>query len=131
MLKLNLDEWKMWKVIDVKLDHNHETTPSSARFYQSHKNISTLTRRKIELNCDAGIQVNKTFQSLAVQVGRHENLTYDEQDVRNYIAKCKRLKLIEGDTHTLHKYFCSMQMKNPNFFYLFDFHDDLHLNNIF
>ena len=102
MLKLNLDEWKMWKVIDVKLDHNHETTPSSARFYQSHKNISTLTRRKIELNCDAGIQVNKTFQLLVEQVG-HENLTYDEQDVRNYVTKYKRLKLKEGDAQALHK----------------------------
>lgn len=55
MVRIKLGELKRWKIIEVKLDHNHETTPSSLRFYRSHKNIDTTVRKKLELHCDTRI----------------------------------------------------------------------------
>ncbi|KAG8377300.1 hypothetical protein BUALT_Bualt08G0014900 [Buddleja alternifolia] len=93
--------------------------------------MSTSIRKKLELNSDYRIRINKTYHSLIVQAGEPEKLDFDETDVRNYIADYKRLKLVQGDAQAMYDYFCHMQMKNPNFFYLIDFDDEARLRIFF
>ncbi|KAG8387218.1 hypothetical protein BUALT_Bualt03G0230400 [Buddleja alternifolia] len=131
MMRIKVSKLRKWMVTEVILDHNHNTTPSSVRFYKSHKNMSKSVKKKLELNCDSGIRINKTYHSLIVQAGGPEKLAFDEKDVRNYVAGYKRLKLVQGDAQAMYDYFCHMQMKNQKFFYLLDFDDESRLKNIF
>ncbi|KAF8389052.1 hypothetical protein HHK36_025737 [Tetracentron sinense] len=130
-MRIKLIESKKWEVIGVDLDHNHVVTPSQARRCRSHRRIDSGTKRKLELNCDSGIRLNKSFHSLVVEAGGHENLQFGERDVRNYVGVYKRLKLAEGDAEAMHIYFTRMQQRNSNFFYLMDLDNEGHLRNVF
>ncbi|KAG8386873.1 hypothetical protein BUALT_Bualt03G0194200 [Buddleja alternifolia] len=131
MMRIKLKTLRKWVATEVILDHNYNTSPSSARFYKSHKNMSTSIMKKLESNSDHGIRINKTYHSLMVQAGGPEKLDFDEKDVRNYIAYYKHPELVQGDAQAMYDYFCHMQMKNPNFFYLIDFDDEARLKNVF
>lgn len=50
-------------------------------------------KRRLELNDEVGIKVNKIFYSLVVQTGGYDNLTFGEKDCRNYLDKARRLRL--------------------------------------
>ncbi|KAF8398856.1 hypothetical protein HHK36_014720 [Tetracentron sinense] len=130
-MRIKLIESKKWEVIGVDLDHNHAVTPSQARRCRSHRRIDSGTKRKLELNCDSGIRLNKSFHCLVVEAGGHENLQFGERDVRNYVGVYKRLKLAEGDAEAMHIYFTRMQQRNSNFFYLMDLDNEGHLRNVF
>ncbi|KAG8372855.1 hypothetical protein BUALT_Bualt12G0110400 [Buddleja alternifolia] len=101
MMRIKVSKLRKWMVTEVILDHNHNTTPSSVRFYKSHKNMSKSVKKKLELNCDSGIRINKTYHSLIVQAGGPEKLAFDEKDVRNYVAGYKRLKLVQGNAQAM------------------------------
>ena len=81
-------------------------------------------KRQLELNAKAGIKMNKSFNSLVVEAGGHENLPFLEKDCRNHMDKVKRLELGEGDAVAMNKYFLKMQADNSNFFYMMDFTED-------
>ncbi|CAK8536178.1 unnamed protein product [Lathyrus sativus] len=88
-------------------------------------------RRTIQINDDAGVRINKTFQSLVKDAGGHENIPFCEKDVRNYINKERCTIGKECDVKTLISYFCKMREQNTNFFYDIDLDDDFHVSNVF
>ncbi|XP_050875006.1 protein FAR-RED IMPAIRED RESPONSE 1 [Lathyrus oleraceus] len=88
-------------------------------------------RRTIQINDDAGVRINKTFQSLVKDAGGHENIPFCEKDVRNYINKERRAIGKEGDGKALISYFCKMREQNTDFFYDIDLDDDFHVRNVF
>jgi hypothetical protein len=88
-------------------------------------------RKTIEVNDDAGVTINKTFQSLVKDAGGHENIPFCERDVRNYINKERRAIGKEGDDHDLLSYFSQMREQNTNFFYEIDVDEEFHLKNVF
>nr|XP_048331604.1 protein FAR-RED IMPAIRED RESPONSE 1-like [Ziziphus jujuba var. spinosa] len=110
-----------WLIGSIVLEHNHElSTPSEARYYKSNRAIKPYIQRKLEINDKAGIRLNKNFNSLVVEAGGHEYLTFLEKDCRNYIDKIRRLRLGEGDAVAIQKYFLKMQADNSSFFYTMD-----------
>ncbi|KAF8390318.1 hypothetical protein HHK36_024843 [Tetracentron sinense] len=129
-MRIKLTECKEWEVIGVRLDHNHALSPLQARQCRSHRRIDAETKRRLELNCDSGIRLNKSFHSLVVDAGGHENLPFGERDVRNYVGVYKRLKIAGGDAEAMHIYFTHMQQKNSNFFYLMDLDNEGKLRNV-
>ena len=62
-------------------------------------------KRKIEVNDRAGIRVNKNYNSMVVEAGGHENMSFMEKDCRNYIENVRRLRLGEGDATAIQTYF--------------------------
>jgi len=44
-------------------------------------------RQTVETNDEAGVQINKSFQSLVYEAGGYENVNFIERDVRNYIGQ--------------------------------------------
>ncbi|XP_034225566.1 protein FAR-RED IMPAIRED RESPONSE 1-like [Prunus dulcis] len=120
-----------WKVNSVKLDHNHGLNPNNARYFRMNRAISSYMKRKIEVNDRAGIRVNKNYNSMVVEAGEHENMSFMEKDCRNYINKVRRLQLGEGDATAIQKYFLKMQAQNANFFYAIDLDESGRLRNVF
>ncbi|PIA65430.1 hypothetical protein AQUCO_00100727v1 [Aquilegia coerulea] len=129
-LKVKMDSNK-WKIISFESEHNHVCSPSKSHRFRSHKHMESGSKKRLELHCDAGIRVNKSFHSMVVDAGGHANVLFGQKDARNYVNKYKRLKLQEGDAEAMHKYFTRMQQKNPNFFYLVDLDPEGRLRNVF
>ena len=66
-------------------------------------------KRQLEVNDIAGIPLHKSYNSVVVEAGGYENLTFVEKDYRNYIDQVRRLRLGEGDTAAIQAYFSKMQ----------------------
>ncbi|XP_071738663.1 protein FAR1-RELATED SEQUENCE 6-like [Rutidosis leptorrhynchoides] len=115
----------------VCFEHNHALSPKKSRYHRSQKKIDPYSKRRLELNDSAGISIEKNFSSLVVEAEGYENLTFDERDCRNYIAKVIQLRLGKGDAEALRDYFVRMQKRSTNFFYMIDMDDEGHLKNVF
>uniref|UniRef100_A0ACD5XZL2 Uncharacterized protein n=1 Tax=Avena sativa TaxID=4498 RepID=A0ACD5XZL2_AVESA len=120
-----------FSITSVTLDHNHPTSPSKSRFLRCHKKLDLDAKRRLELNDQAGIRMNKNFGSLVTQAGGYEKLEFGEKECRNYLQETRRLKLGAGDAHAVYQYFLRMQSKDPDFFHLMDVAEDGRLRNVF
>ncbi|VVA40335.1 PREDICTED: FAR1-RELATED SEQUENCE, partial [Prunus dulcis] len=103
----------------------------NAQYFRMNHAISSYMKRKIEVNDRTGIRVNKNYNSMVVEAGGHENMSFMEKDCRNYINEVKRLQLREGDATAIQKYFLKMQAQNANFFYTIDLDESGRLHNVF
>ncbi|KAK9206151.1 hypothetical protein WN943_016424 [Citrus x changshan-huyou] len=123
---------RKWEVRSITYEHNHElNTPSKARFLKTNRVMKLFVPRKLDLNDQAGIRPNESFNSLVVEAGGHENLTFLEKDCRNHLHKVRRLRLGDGDASAVLDYFLKMQNGNSNFFYMVDLDEDARLKNLF
>ncbi|XP_045809922.1 protein FAR-RED IMPAIRED RESPONSE 1-like [Trifolium pratense] len=115
----------------IVLEHNHDLSPTKARYFRSCKNLEPHFKKRLELNDQAGINVSRNFRSLVVEANGYENLTFGEKDCRNYIDKVRRLRLGRGDADAIQNYFVKIQKQNSEFYYVIDIDDDGRLRNVF
>uniref|UniRef100_A0A453IWL2 Protein FAR1-RELATED SEQUENCE n=1 Tax=Aegilops tauschii subsp. strangulata TaxID=200361 RepID=A0A453IWL2_AEGTS len=101
-------------ITTVTLEHNHPISPSKARFLRCHKKVDLHSKRRLELNDQAGACMNKNFGSPVMEAG---NLEFGEKEYTNYLQEKRSLKLGAGDAHALYQYFLHMQSKDPAFFH--------------
>jgi hypothetical protein len=118
-------------ISSVILEHNHDLSPTKARYFRCNKNLGPYMKRRLELNDQAGINVSRNFRSLVVEADGYENLTFGERDCRNYIDKVRRLRLGTGDADAIQNYFVRMQKQNSQFYYVMDLDDESRLQNVF
>uniref|UniRef100_A0A453AWS1 Protein FAR1-RELATED SEQUENCE n=1 Tax=Aegilops tauschii subsp. strangulata TaxID=200361 RepID=A0A453AWS1_AEGTS len=95
-------------ITSITLDHNHAISPSKARFLRCHKKLDLHAKRRLELNDQAGIRLNKKIGSLIMEAGGYGNLEFGEKECRNYLQETRRLKLGAGDAHVVYQYFLRM-----------------------
>ncbi|XP_047337857.1 protein FAR-RED IMPAIRED RESPONSE 1-like [Impatiens glandulifera] len=122
---------KTFEITSVHLQHNHNLSPGKSRHFRCNKMLDSTTKRKLELNDQAGITLSKSFQSFVVEAGGYDNLPFDERSCRNYISEARRLRLGDGDAEALSNYFCRMQSRNSNFFYVLDLDGESRIKNVF
>ncbi|XP_062149808.1 protein FAR-RED IMPAIRED RESPONSE 1-like [Alnus glutinosa] len=123
----NLSNDGTWFLSKVELTHNHSLSLGKTRFFRSNKKINDAAKRRFELNDKAGIHLCKNFNSLVVESGGFENLSFGERDCRNYINKARELNLGKGGAQALCDYFRRMQKQNSGFYYVIDVDDDCKL----
>ncbi|XP_062028466.1 protein FAR1-RELATED SEQUENCE 5-like [Rosa rugosa] len=113
-------------------EHNHDlSSPSKRRFFKSSRELPPHVKKRLATNDIAGIRPKKNFNSFVVEAGRHENLTFLEKDVRNFLDNVRHLRLGEADAAAIQKYFLKMQADNSNFFYIMDINEEGRLRNVF
>ncbi|KAL2932665.1 Protein FAR1-RELATED SEQUENCE 5 [Bienertia sinuspersici] len=91
-----------------QLEHNHFLSPKDSRFMVNYRSIDDPTVGKITNNDQDGISVAKSYNSLLAESGGHENITYNQRDVRNVVHLKRRKSRLEGDVvalKTMHKDF--------------------------
>ena len=93
--------------------------------------MKLFVQRKLDLNDQAGIRPNESFNSLVVEAGGHENLAFVEKDYRKHLDKVRRLRLGDGNASVVLDYFLKMQNGNSNFFYMVDLDEDVRLKILF
>lgn len=118
-------------VSSVVLGHDHEISPTKARYFRCNKKMGPYMKRRLEINDEADINVSRNFRSLAVEADGYENLAFGEEDCRNYIDKVRRLRLGTGDAEAIQNYFVRIQKQNSQFYYVMDVDDESRLRNVF
>jgi hypothetical protein len=121
---------RTWFLSKVELKHNHSLSPGKARFFRTNKKINDAAKRRPELNDRTGIRMSKNFNSLVVESGGFESLSFGERDCQNYINKARELCLGKGGTQALCDYFSRMQKHNGGFYFVMDTDDDCRLRNV-
>ncbi|XP_057463795.1 protein FAR-RED IMPAIRED RESPONSE 1-like [Actinidia eriantha] len=130
-LNLSICRDEKWRLNKVILEHNHVNSPGKSRFYKSYRVLDEQVKRKLELNDKAGIKLHKTYDSLQIEAGGHENLPFLPKDCRNHLNKVRRQLLKEGDAEAMHNYFMKMKTDNSDFFFAMDLDDEGRLRNVF
>ncbi|XP_058223590.1 protein FAR1-RELATED SEQUENCE 5-like isoform X4 [Rhododendron vialii] len=120
-----------WRLNRVALEHNHEYSPGKSKFYKSNRVLDEHVERKLVLNDKVGIPLYKTYDSLQIQAGGHDNLQYNQKDCRNYLNTERHKLLVEGDAEAMHSYFMKMKADNSDFFFAMDLDDKGRLRNVF
>ncbi|CAL9194074.1 protein FAR-RED IMPAIRED RESPONSE 1 [Musa acuminata AAA Group] len=121
------------RVTSVFLEHNHELSPTRARYLPRRRSVSTSIKRRREKIDQVDGTVAEPIAS-AAEYGEHENEPSLEKVCQNYIDnidKARKLCLGVGDAGAICNYFNRMQEQNSNFYYSMDFNEEGHIRNIF
>ncbi|KAL2930524.1 Protein FAR1-RELATED SEQUENCE 5 [Bienertia sinuspersici] len=84
-----------------QLEHNHCLSPKDSHLMLNYHSIDDPTAGKITNSDKAGISIAKSYNSLLVKSGGHENITYNQRDVRNVVHLNCRKSQLEGDAVAL------------------------------
>ncbi|XP_073138623.1 protein FAR1-RELATED SEQUENCE 5-like [Henckelia pumila] len=125
------DATGVWRNTGVYLEHNQLISPSKSRVFRCYRQLNAHVKRQLEVNDIAGIPLHKSYNSVVVEKGGYENITFIEKDCRNYIDKVRKLRLGEGDAAAFQAYFSKMQSLCPGFFFSLDLDDEGRLKNVF
>ncbi|XP_057734618.1 protein FAR1-RELATED SEQUENCE 5-like [Arachis stenosperma] len=109
-----------WLVTKLELKHTHACSAEQAMHYSEYRKLTMHAKCVIQNNDEAGIQSNKTYLTLANEVGGSSKLGYSEKDVRNFITRNLRCADVNEDVKEMIRYFMRMRDINPNFFYAVD-----------
>ncbi|KAH9703329.1 protein FAR1-RELATED SEQUENCE [Citrus sinensis] len=90
-----------WILRTLNLEHNHGLSPDKARYFPCNRNISASARKRIEMNDCAGINIAKNFNSIVVEAGAYENVSFLKKDCRNLVDKgCGLISHEDTETFT-------------------------------
>jgi len=120
-----------WYITTVNEKHSHDLSPTKSRLFRGNRIIKLGVKRTIDLNDQAGVRTNKTYQSLVHGAGGYDNLPFVERDVRNYVSQQRRSLGKEGDSQALLKHFSRMKELNTDFFFDIDVDEDNRIRNVF
>ncbi|KAK3206209.1 hypothetical protein Dsin_020255 [Dipteronia sinensis] len=130
MIKFRLMENKRWRIIEVELEHNHLISPSSGKFYKSHKHIGLGTKRTLPLVTPDEVQKIRLFRTVIID-GEGNGDADANGEVGNNVNHSNQLKLKPGDAQAVQNFFCRMQLMDPNFFNVVDLNEKGCLRNLF
>ncbi|XP_057760914.1 protein FAR1-RELATED SEQUENCE 5-like [Arachis stenosperma] len=124
MIYVMLDrEKESWIVSRLELRYFHPYLAKKSVDYHKYRELTTHAKCVITDNNEAGIRPNKTYLTLANEVGGFLNLSFSEKDVRNYITSKLRCVDKNADFKEMMNYFVRIKDINPNFFYVIDVDD--------
>ncbi|KAH9746193.1 protein FAR1-RELATED SEQUENCE [Citrus sinensis] len=108
-----LEEDGKWRIRVLNIEHNHTLlTPTKSKFFRCNRSLSSYAKKKLDVNDRAGIRLSQNYQSLIIEAGGHENVTFTERDCINHIQKERRLRLGDGDAAALQNYFMRVQSED-------------------
>ncbi|RYR38663.1 hypothetical protein Ahy_A09g043794 [Arachis hypogaea] len=107
----------LWTISNVILNHSHPCYPNRTEMFKQHRELSMFLQHTIETNEEAGIRPSKTYQSFVAAADSHQELSFIEKDVRNYITRDVRNVFEQDDAKEFGKYLLRMKEKNQNFFF--------------
>ncbi|XP_052297305.1 protein FAR1-RELATED SEQUENCE 5-like [Citrus sinensis] len=127
-----LEEDGKWRIRVLNIEHNHTLlTPTKSKFFRCNRSLSSYAKKKLNVNDRAGIRLSQNYQSLVIEAGGHENVTFTERDCRNHIQKERLLRLGDGDAAALQNYFMRVQSEDNRFFFSMQVDDEGRLKNVF
>ncbi|KAL5766026.1 hypothetical protein ACOSP7_016643 [Xanthoceras sorbifolium] len=130
MIKFRLMETKRWRIIEVEVEHNHLISPSSGKFYKSHKHIGLGTKRTLQVDSVEEVRKIRLFRTVIIDAEDNGNADVNGE-FANSVSHSNQLKLKPGDAQAVQNFFCRMQLMDPNFFNVVDLNEKGCLRNLF
>ncbi|KAJ4718428.1 Far1-related sequence 6 [Melia azedarach] len=130
MIKFRLMETKRWRIIEVELEHNHLISPTSGKFYKSHKQIGLGTKRALQLDAAEGVPKIRLFRTVIIDAEGNGDVDVNGVFGNNF-SSSNQLKLKPGDAQAVQNFFCRWQLTDPNFFNVVDLNEKGCLRNLF
>ena len=84
-----MDDGK-WCVTQFVNEHNHDLSPSKAHRFRCNRKLTNNAKRSLSLYDEAGIPINKSYITLVVEHGGHENMSFNKKDCENYTRTIRR-----------------------------------------
>ncbi|KAI3455295.1 hypothetical protein Pfo_011958 [Paulownia fortunei] len=132
MIKFRLMENKRWRIIEIELEHNHLTSPTSGNLYKSHRIMDLGNKRPLPIDGAEEVHKIRLFRTVVIDAEDNGILNFDEGEFRNNIDQGdNKLKLKQGDAQEMLNFFTRMQLSNPSFFYVMDINEKGYLRNVF
>lgn len=128
-MKLRLNEFGKWKVVEVNLQHNHLVNPTEAQSMSQKRAERVKKRSRSSVKTNQLVQ--KTSQDDNKDAGGHEHLELGDKPSPNHASKVRKLELRKGDAEAMCKFFSHKKSRSPNFFYLLDFNEEFCVRNAF
>ena len=120
-----------YKIIRVKLVHNHDISPKNFIFISQHKKLVVHVRKRLELFDATGVNTSKSVRAITTEIDRVENMSCLPRDCRNHLDRARRPRLIDGDANAIHKLFLRMQEVSQNFHFEIDVDGEGRIRNVF
>jgi len=61
-------------IMSVHEEYSHDMSPTKSRLFRGNRRISLQAKRVVDINTDAGVQINKTFQSFVFVASGYDNM---------------------------------------------------------
>lgn len=126
----NMVDGKM-QIRKCHLEHNHPLHPKSSRLMVNYRSIDEPNFDRIVNNDRSGISIVKNFNSFLVENGGHENLTFNQRDLRNAVNLERRKTRFQGDAIALERYLQKQHELNNEFYSSIQRDCDGRLMNVF
>ncbi|KAK9740125.1 hypothetical protein RND81_03G013400 [Saponaria officinalis] len=94
-------------ITQCDLVHNHEVDPHIGEYF----------KKRMMRNDRAGIPMTRNFNTLVMEGGGYENISFNYRDMRNAINQERRKGRFQGDAHELICYFDILKKENPKFYF--------------
>ncbi|XP_010678300.1 protein FAR-RED IMPAIRED RESPONSE 1-like [Beta vulgaris subsp. vulgaris] len=133
MIYASVNEEGLWEIRKAILQHeNHNPTPSKVRNISKFRQeeVSCAVRRKLFNDKAAGVRISQIHKSIATDRNGLENMPITERDLRNIVAKERRLKFKDGDANSMLSYFDRMTDDNQQFFHMHRLDDEGHMKDV-
>ncbi|XP_028766370.1 protein FAR1-RELATED SEQUENCE 6-like [Neltuma alba] len=131
MIKFRLMDSKRWRIIEVELEHNHLISPTSGKFYKSHKRLGLGTKRALQLDSTEEVQKIRLFRTVIIDGETNGSVDVDEGQPKSKAVWSNQLKLNKGDAEAILNFFSHSQLADPHFFYVLDINEKGCLRNLF
>ncbi|KAI9107445.1 hypothetical protein K1719_021482 [Acacia pycnantha] len=93
MVKFRLTDSKRWRIIEVELEHNHLISPTSGKFYKSHKRLGLGTKRALQFDSTEEIRKIRLFRTVIVDGETNGSVEVDEGQPKSKAVWSDQLKL--------------------------------------
>ncbi|XP_072997837.1 protein FAR1-RELATED SEQUENCE 6-like [Typha latifolia] len=120
-----------WVVDYVILKHNHPLDPDRVRFMKCFRELPISIKMQLHINDQGGTLLAEPLNAVISQAAENKSSTSNQKYFRNLVDQTRKLRLGEGDAQALVKYFETMQLQNPSFFYSWDMDENGLLMNVF
>lgn len=133
MLYGNVNEEGSWEIRKVILTHgNHNPTPRKISHISKFRieEVACAVCRKLLNDHAAGVKISQINKSIATDRNGLENIAITERNLRDIVAKERKLKFKDGDANVMLRYFDGMTDDNQQFFHRHRLDEEGHMKDL-
>ena len=97
----------------------------------SYRVISDHFKKRMIDNDNAEISIITNYNAMASEVGVHQNIPFNNRDVRNVVNMVRRSSRLAWDAESLEMYFQKMAVDNRDFYYAIQINEKNQICNVF
>ncbi|CAI0462315.1 unnamed protein product, partial [Linum tenue] len=121
-----------WHVTRFRNEHNHQLAPyHQVHHLRSHRELSKADAALVSSLKSGGLRPCQIMNVVSNAAGGYANVGYTRQDVYNYVDRCRKENISNGDATAALSYLSCKSYNDNGFFMKFKVGDDSRLEKLF